>query len=69
MADRPTPRTTLAAHHQVTAWCPHCGHVSELDLPELIAAGHGDTPLLELPLRCARCRERRFQLTVARSGP
>ena len=68
MADQPTPRTTLAAHHKVTTWCPHCGHVSELDLPELIAAGHGDTPLLELPLRCARCGERRFQLTVAWAG-
>jgi hypothetical protein len=41
MADQPMPRTTLAAHHNVTAWCPQCGHVSELDLPELIAAGDG----------------------------
>jgi predicted RNA-binding Zn-ribbon protein involved in translation (DUF1610 family) len=31
MADQLTPRTTLAAHHNVTAWCPHCGHVSGLD--------------------------------------
>jgi len=67
MADQPTPRTTLTAHHHVTAWCLNCGHALEIDLPELITAGHGDTPLLELSLRCARCGERRFQLTVARA--
>ena len=53
----PTPRTSAAAHVTVTAYCKHCTHGAQLDLPALIEAGHGDTPLLELPLRCEQCRE------------
>ena len=49
MADQPTPRTTLTAHHHVTAWCLNCGHALEIDLPELITAGHGDSPCSSCP--------------------
>jgi hypothetical protein len=51
----PTPRTTLRAHYRVTIYCKHCTNSSQLDLPALIAAGYGDTPLLDLRLKCQRC--------------
>jgi hypothetical protein len=63
---RPTPRTSLASHLRVNAYCAHCANRAPLDLAQLIQAGHGDTPLLELPLRCTRCR--RFGHTVLVSG-
>jgi hypothetical protein len=62
----PTPRTSLAAHLSVNAYCKHCSNRTTLDLPGLIRAGHGDTPLLDLPLRCAQCR--RFGHEVVVSG-
>ncbi|MBV8093808.1 MAG: hypothetical protein JO110_11340 [Acetobacteraceae bacterium] len=52
----PTPRISLKAHVSVQAYCKHCTHVAALDLETLIRVGHGDTPLLELPLRCEQCR-------------
>jgi hypothetical protein len=56
----------MAAHVTVNAYCKHCTHAAPLDFSALILAGHGDTPLLELPLRCERCRE--FGHTVVVSG-
>lgn len=44
-----------AGLHQMHASCRHCGRVVHLDLPAIIAAGHGDTALIALPLRCTRC--------------
>jgi hypothetical protein len=61
----PTPRTSLAAHCSVTAMCKHCSNRATLDLETLIRAGHGDKPLLELPLRCSRCREFGHQVVVS----
>jgi hypothetical protein len=49
LISQPTPRATLAARHNVTAWCQDCGYVSELDLTGLIAAGHAIRP-------CSSCR-------------
>lgn len=63
----PTPRTSLAAHLTVNAYCAHCANCSPLELAALIRSGHGDTPLLELPLRWTQCR--RFGHTVLVSGP
>jgi hypothetical protein len=62
----PTPRTSLAAHLSVNAYCAHCSNCTPLDLAELIRAGRGDVPLLELRLRCTRCRQ--FGHTVLVSG-
>jgi hypothetical protein len=41
--------------HRVDAVCPHCDRWRELDLAALVAAGQGDTPLIQLPLRCSVC--------------
>jgi hypothetical protein len=62
----PTPRTSLAAHLSVNAYCTRCSNKEPLDCAELIRAGHGDVPLLELCLRCTRCRQ--FGRTVLVSG-
>jgi len=47
----------MAAHLSVNAYCKHCSNKAPLDLAALIRAGHGNTPLLELPLRCSHCGE------------
>jgi hypothetical protein len=60
----PTARTSLAANVNVTALCRHCSNRAPLDLAALIRAGHGDTPLLELPLRCSRRREPGHEVIV-----
>jgi hypothetical protein len=51
----PTPRTTLRARCRVSIYCNHCSNSSQLDLEGLIAAGYGDTALLDLRLKCQRC--------------
>jgi hypothetical protein len=62
---RPTPRTSVTAHVSVTAYCEHCSHGAPLDLEALIRAGHGDTALLALPLRCEACRRFGHRVTVS----
>jgi hypothetical protein len=42
----------LAADATVTVIGPPCQHSARLDLAGIEDTGHGDTPLLELPLRC-----------------
>jgi hypothetical protein len=64
----PTPRTTLRAHCRVTIYCKHCTNSSQLDLPPLIAAGYGDTPLLDLRLKCQRCGSREHDGRVSYAG-
>jgi hypothetical protein len=54
MSELPTPRD-YASVHRVDAVCTACDHWAVLDLPALVAAGHGDVPLVHLPLRCAAC--------------
>jgi hypothetical protein len=52
----PTPRTTLRCHYvRVLLTCWSCKHQRDADLPGLIAAGRGDTPLVHLRWRCAAC--------------
>jgi hypothetical protein len=63
----PTPRTSLAAHVSVTVYCRHCDHSAPLDLAGMAEAGHPDTPLLQLPLRCERCGATAYRINV--SGP
>jgi hypothetical protein len=63
----PTPRTTLRAHCRVI-YCKGCNNVSQLDLPALIAAGYGDTPVLDLAMRCSRCGSSEHEGVVATPG-
>jgi hypothetical protein len=66
---QPTPLTSLAAHAAVTVYCRHCQHSAPLDLAgmaEAGEAGHGDTPLIELPLRCDRCGAIAYRISVGR---
>jgi hypothetical protein len=46
------------------ATCRHCDHQADLDLAALIESGHGDTPLIALPLRCAACAGRGHTISV-----
>jgi hypothetical protein len=54
----PTPRS-IPHGYVVSAWCRACQHTVRLDLPALVADGHGDVPLIHLPLRC-RCGSDQF---------
>jgi len=54
-----------AGLHQVHAVCRHCSRVVPLDLPAIITAGHGDTALIALPLRCTRCSKTGHSIIVS----
>jgi hypothetical protein len=64
MGELPTARDYLGVH-RVDAVCPHCGRWQELSLDALIAAGLGDVPLVELPLRCRQCGQRGHKIIVS----
>ncbi len=49
----PTPRHYAGQPFSVAAICQACQHSVELDLVELVAGPHADTPLVQLPLRGA----------------
>jgi hypothetical protein len=53
--------------HRVQAYCRHCRdpRYRTLDLQKLIDHGHGDTPLIELPLRCVDCGKRGHGIVVS----
>jgi hypothetical protein len=58
----PTPRS-IPQGYDVSAWCRACQHTVRLDLPALVGGGHGDVPLIQLPLRC-RCGSDQFGVIV-----
>jgi hypothetical protein len=59
----PTPRSTLRARYvRVSLNCRSCLHQADADLEALIDAGRGDTPLVDLRWRCARCGHRRIDM-------
>jgi hypothetical protein len=59
----PTPRTTLHCRYvRVLLTCWSCKHQRDADLADLIAAGLGDTPLVHLRWRCAKCGGRRIDM-------
>jgi hypothetical protein len=60
----PTPRK-YAGLHRVDAVCSGCNHWNELDLTALVDAGHGDTPLIRLPLRCSACGSTGHRVVVS----
>jgi DNA-directed RNA polymerase subunit N (RpoN/RPB10) len=60
----PTPRDYLDRDFQVSAHCRQCRRMIVLDLRALIASGHGDVPLIELPLRCTACGSRGHGIIV-----
>ena len=60
----PTPRD-YADVHTVHAVCPHCDRWQKLDLAALVAAGHGDVPLIKLKLRCSACGRTGHEIKVS----
>ena len=62
--DLPTPRQYLNVH-SVHSICTRCDRWVKLDLAALIAAGHGDTPLMKLPLRCSQCGRMGLEIKVS----
>ena len=59
----PTPRSTLRCRYvRVLLTCWSCKHRRDADLAGLIAAGRGDTPLVQLRWRCAACGSRRIDM-------
>jgi hypothetical protein len=48
---------------RLSAWCRACQHTVRLDLRALVAGGHGDVPLIHLPMRC-RCGSDQFGIIV-----
>ena len=48
---------------RLSAWCRACPHTVRLDLRALVAGGHGDVPLIHLPMRC-RCGSDQFGIIV-----
>jgi hypothetical protein len=69
MTDLPTPRD-YAGIHRVDAVCPACDRWHKLDLIALIQSGHGDVPLVKLPLRCSGCGASGHKIIVSgRSYP
>jgi hypothetical protein len=51
--------------HRVDAGCAACDHIVELDLAGLITTGHGDVPLIRLPLRCSACGSTEHTIIVS----
>jgi hypothetical protein len=69
MSELPTPRDYLGVH-TVYAFSAPCNRHRQLDLAAMIAAGHGDTPLVKLPLTCSQCDKSGHSITVeGRSYP
>ena len=61
----PTPHSTLQALYlAVLLTCRSCLRNSEADPEALIAAGHGDAPLIQLCWWCSYCRSRRVAFVV-----
>jgi hypothetical protein len=56
-----------AGVHTVHAVCrdPACGHWQELDLAAIVAAGHGNVPLIHLPLRYSLCGSTGHEIKVS----
>jgi hypothetical protein len=48
----------------VYAFCASCNRHLQLDLAALVASGHGDTPLVKLPLSCSQCGRSGHKITV-----
>ena len=56
-------RSTLRCRYvRVLLTCWSCKHQRDADLAGLIAAGRGDTPLVQLRWRCAACGSRRIDM-------
>jgi hypothetical protein len=66
----PDPARLRRPAHTVHAICVPRDHIIELDLHRLIAQGHGDVPLIKLPLRCSQCGKTGHKISVSgRSYP
>ena len=60
----PTVASNLAVGHDVWAICGRCNRARELDLAALAMAGYGNTPVIELPLRC-ECGSRDVKIRIS----
>jgi hypothetical protein len=64
MGDLPTAGGYLGVHRD-DAVCPHCDRWKELDLAPILAAGQGDVPLIQMPLRCSACGKTGHKIIVS----
>lgn len=70
VADRLPTARDYADIHRVDAACRACDRIARLDLDGLIRSGHGDRPLIHLPLRCSGCGSQDCRIIVSgRSYP
>jgi hypothetical protein len=46
--DLPTPRSISRSGYRVHVWRKACRHAKDADLAALLAADHGDVPLVQL---------------------
>ena len=67
-ADLPTPRRYLNGP-DLLVWCETCRHRAFADMGSLVAAGSGDTPLVQLRWRCSVCGSTAVQAKVTGVGP
>jgi len=58
-----TLRTLYEHGYRVSVFCRACGRHGFLDVPALLAAGHGERAVVGLPVRCRRCG-RRGELSI-----
>jgi hypothetical protein len=66
LGELPTAKD-YAGIHTVFAVCrdPACDRWAKLDLAALVAAGQGDIPLIQLPLRCSACGKTGHEIKVS----
>jgi hypothetical protein len=48
-------------------WSKACRRAKDAELAALIAAGHGDVPLVQMKSRCGNCGSRRTEFVVGGS--
>jgi hypothetical protein len=60
----------IGAAHSVTAYCEHCRHSRELNIPWLIAVYGGELTIagLKARLTCHHCRERSRSIRISHDG-
>ena len=56
--DLPTPRSISRTGYRVHVWSKACRRAKDAELAALIAAGHGNVPLVQMKWRCGNCGSR-----------
>ena len=65
--DLPTPRSISRTGYRVHVWSKACRRAKDAELAALIAAGHGDAPLVQMKWRCGNCSSRLTEFVVGGS--